>query len=91
MALKYCLGRCGRRVQGSYCRQCKPRPYQPERLRGRRWMKIRRSVMARAGGICEECGERLADEVHHVDGDLRNNALVNLRALCRPCHARGKD
>ena len=86
--LKACLGRCGRRVEGSYCSKCKPRPRQPDRLRGRKWMNIRRRIMARANGICEGCGNALAEQVHHVNGDLQDNHPANLRALCRSCHAR---
>lgn len=38
-------------------------------------------------GLCEECRtEGGLSEVHHVDGDWRNNALSNLQRLCRPCH-----
>ena len=41
-------------------------------------------------GECEDCGmeERFAGmfDVHHKDGDPRNNALANLALLCPNCH-----
>lgn len=42
---------------------------------------------------CEGCeleewrGEPIPLELHHVDGDRRNNTLPNLRLLCPNCHA----
>jgi 5-methylcytosine-specific restriction endonuclease McrA len=86
--MRRCLG-CGDYIaSGSYHPRCKPRPFEPERLRGRRWMAIRTGILRRAGGICEDCGERVAEQVHHLDHDVTNNALSNLRAVCRPCHAK---
>ncbi len=38
--------------------------------------------------LCEACLEREAQLWHHVDEDRQNNARENLRAVCRPCHAR---
>lgn len=51
---------------------------------------------------CENCtldewlGEPISLELHHVDGDRRNNRLENLKLLCPNCHAqtgnyRGKN
>jgi 5-methylcytosine-specific restriction endonuclease McrA len=87
--LKRCLGGCGRRVEGSYCPRCKPRPYEPGRLRGRRLMALKAQVLAAFAYRCAECGR--ADvplEVHHRDHDHRNNDLANLMPLCRRCHRR---
>lgn len=36
-------------------------------------------------GPCERCGSPSRD-VHHRDGDWRNNAAANLERLCRSCH-----
>jgi 5-methylcytosine-specific restriction endonuclease McrA len=42
---------------------------------------------------CRQCGRTARElrrgealEVHHVDGDARNNAPHNLRTLCTSCH-----
>lgn len=35
--------------------------------------------------VCMMCGNRKAD-VHHRDGDRRNNDPANLQPLCRSCH-----
>jgi hypothetical protein len=48
-------------------------------------MKTRRMVMARASGVCERCGNRLADEIHHTRG-LEDNRIESLLAVCRSCH-----
>jgi 5-methylcytosine-specific restriction endonuclease McrA len=55
----------------------------------------RLEVLARDQFTCTDClrhesalppGARL--EVHHVDGDWRNDALSNLRLTCTDCHER---
>lgn len=44
-------------------------------------------------GHCQECGldswrgVKIPLEVHHVDGNRKNNALSNLQVLCPNCHA----
>lgn len=37
-------------------------------------------------GPCSRCGKPNATDVHHIDGDHRNNDLANLTRLCRSCH-----
>ena len=34
---------------------------------------------------CEICKAEAVD-VHHIDGDRRNNKIINLMGLCRDCH-----
>lgn len=42
---------------------------------------------------CEKCGltswmnEQIPLELHHIDGDKRNNSLDNLQILCPNCHS----
>lgn len=42
---------------------------------------------------CEKCGltewqgEKIPLEVHHIDGNRRNNSLSNLQLLCPNCHS----
>jgi len=38
------------------------------------------------GRECAECGGTENIEVHHIDGDRRNNDPQNLLPLCQPCH-----
>lgn len=61
-----------------------------ERGYDREWRRIRRDVLRRAGGLCEDCFGRglytAAVEVHHKDGDSRNNNYSNLAPLCKECH-----
>lgn len=49
------------------------------------WEKRRRSVIARADHICEECKDALGKDVHHV-GDKMDHSLDNLQLLCGLCH-----
>ena len=37
-------------------------------------------------GKCERCGRPDARDVHHKDGDCRNNRKSNLERICRSCH-----
>lgn len=37
------------------------------------------------GGVCEVCGERVGNGVHHVDG--KSNRWGNLIVVCRGCHS----
>ncbi len=48
-------------------------------------MRRRLAVMSEAGFICESCGERVAEEVHHLNG-LEDNRVQSLMAVCRDCH-----
>jgi 5-methylcytosine-specific restriction protein A len=59
-------------------------------MHSKKWTVTRRRVLT-ANPICEDCGNRLAEEVDHrtplsAGGDPY--ALENLAALCRPCHWR---
>ncbi len=49
---------------------------------------VLRSVVARAGGCCESCGQHGILHVHHIRALSRggSNALENLRLLCSACH-----
>lgn len=37
-------------------------------------------------GICESCKEQRKVDIHHKDGNVKNNAIDNLKQLCRSCH-----
>ena len=62
-----------------------------ERGYGSRWRAIRRQVLIDEP-LCRDCMEKgrvmAANEVHHKDGNPRNNARENLCPLCKPCHNR---
>lgn len=84
MIQRPCL-KCGALIAGgSYCGRCQP-SYSPTRLRGRRWMRRRLAVLREAQFICERCGERVAEEVHHLNG-VEDNRMQSLMAVCFPCH-----
>jgi len=51
------------------------------------WRRIRARVL-REAPVCQECGKRASELVHHRDGDASNNSASNLIALCSRCHAK---
>jgi 5-methylcytosine-specific restriction protein A len=67
---------------------------------GAQWEKIRKQVVKRDGGMCQECkrgGRVIAGrEVDHIVNkakakkmgwtDDQIDALTNLQLLCKPCH-----
>jgi 5-methylcytosine-specific restriction endonuclease McrA len=56
------------------------------------WLRKRDLVFARANGICEGCGVRPAEQVHHRTYDhVGNEFLFELVALCGACHDRIHD
>jgi len=38
--------------------------------------------------VCSDCGSKLRIEIHHIDGNRKNNNIKNLMALCRKCHVK---
>ena len=38
--------------------------------------------------LCELCGSDTNLDIHHIDGNWKNNNLENLMCLCRSCHTR---
>lgn len=56
------------------------------------WWDIRNKVMLRANWRCEACLNADAREVHHVTYAFgRLPPAWELRAVCRPCHAKFSD
>ena len=48
--------------------------------------------------VCEECGqipywhnEELVLQLHHIDGNNKNNEISNLKMLCPNCHSQTKN
>jgi hypothetical protein len=51
---------------------------------------IRAKVLVRSRGKCEMCGDNLENvtpNIHHKDGNPKNNEMTNLIALCPNCHS----
>lgn len=57
-------------------------------LRSAIWQVKRQLVLERCGGICESCGQRDAEHVHHLKypETFGHEPLWDLRAVCVPCH-----
>ena len=57
------------------------------RANGKTWRYTRLRILARADYLCEVCGRGGSRfEIHHIDGDRRNDAPENLQVQCRGCH-----
>ncbi len=54
--------------------------------RTQRWLTLSKSVRA-LHPICQLCRLQMSQCVDHVDEDITNNSLDNLRALCISCHS----
>jgi hypothetical protein len=65
-----------------------PRYRKPSGRRGstRRWRKLRTAILTRDHLACRRCGLATNLEVHHIDGDFRNDDPANLLTLCGRCH-----
>lgn len=55
-----------------------------------RWRKLRKMKL-NSDPLCQRCLEvekrtQMAETVHHIDGDIDNNADDNLMSLCLRCH-----
>jgi len=54
---------------------------------------IRKLIIAERGHRCEKCtliewlGKLISIELHHIDGDKKNNKRENLKLLCPNCHS----
>lgn len=54
---------------------------------------IRKRLLKRHGTMCQSCnntewlGHPIPVEVHHLDGNPRNNSESNLQLLCPNCHS----
>jgi HNH endonuclease len=52
----------------------------------------RNKALTTKGKVCEVCGlvewnnKPIALDVHHIDGNRRNNAIDNLKVVCPNCH-----
>ena len=54
------------------------------------WRKARLAALERDGYRCRVCGKTSDLEVHHTDGNWRNNAPSNLETRCTAHHPRGR-
>lgn len=56
---------------------------------------VRRFLIEKANNCCQLCGWNKKNpetnsstlEIHHIDGDFKNNTIDNLQVLCPNCHS----
>ena len=52
-------------------------------------MSIKQTVLERANRRCQECSVKFSPSTHpsfeHINGSLKDNRPINLRALCPKC------
>ena len=47
---------------------------------------LRKAVYQLFDSACRSCGNKHANQIHHIDGDPSNNHIKNLELLCYDCH-----
>jgi 5-methylcytosine-specific restriction endonuclease McrA len=92
--LRACV-RCGRPSKGSYCAECKPKPWATStrkskvKLSGSAEQTRRKRILARDMGVCHVCDGFGADQVDHVIplGEGGADEDWNLASIhAEPCH-----
>ena len=53
----------------------------------KKWIKQEREHKCEECGTKEWNGKRLPMEVHHIDGNITNNDINNLKVVCPNCHS----
>lgn len=54
---------------------------------------VRKFLIEFRGNVCEKCGlsewlnNKIILEIHHIDGNTKNNSEANLQLLCPNCHS----
>ena len=93
---KYCSPKC----QQDYQKQQKILQWKNQEFSGLKGKyqisnTIRNYLLEKANYSCECCGwskinpftNKIPLEIHHIDGDYRNNREDNLQVLCPNCHS----
>ncbi len=64
------------------------RPRRTDKRLNTKWQTLRRVVIARAGGMCEQCKKSRGEHVHHLRyaEHLGDEPPEWLLFLCCPCH-----
>ena len=79
---------------GARCKKHKTEHVRPNAYRrgygGKAWQRLRRIVLERDQGICQECGVVGARQVAHIEARKKGGPdhPDNLRLLCGTCHRR---
>ena len=85
---KYCSRRCASEHRWQYSKEAIARDPNSVHIQ-----TLRRFIMEERDSKCEKCGgavwfgEPMPLELHHIDGNHKNNDFNNLMLLCPNCHA----
>lgn len=55
------------------------------------WRQLRQTIIERDNGRCVYCGSTTNLEVHHIDGNPKNDDPSNLETRCRKHNPRGEN
>lgn len=90
---------CGKKITRGYkkCLSCYPRKRMPIDQLKNPAKVIRKLLLDKRGHKCENCGISLWQdypitlELHHKDGNSKNNDDSNVQLLCPNCHSQSWD
>lgn len=93
-SLKKCIS-CGKLLRKQAKKRCKICETIYKIENGKHVCKgaLRNYLIKINGYKCEQCGNThwqgvlIPIDVHHIDGNKKNNVLTNLKLLCKNCHA----
>lgn len=82
----YCCEHKRDAANGKWADKC--RQSRHERGYGAAWERLRRLILRRDHGVCQECKSAIATQVDHIIPKSAGgpDAPNNLRAICAPCH-----
>jgi len=66
-------------------------PWEEEKKRKPVPISIQKQLLIKSKGKCMWCRKQPPQEIHHIDGNPRNNKPDNLIALCGTCHNRATN
>ena len=56
-------------------------------LRSNAWKRLKRRIIAKRGGFCQDCGSKKELQLHHLNYErLGAERGTDLRLLCKSCH-----
>jgi len=73
-------------LKGKRCKDCSIKNFVNEYKDGGRIIRLYRSSLKSSCEICGFTGEKKQLDIHHLDGNHKNNTPKNLQTVCANCH-----